>query len=52
MPGDLDGIDFANLVRKSWPGIRVLVTSGFHDGRLEALDEGIRFLPTPRRALE
>jgi YesN/AraC family two-component response regulator len=52
MPGDLDGIDLANLVRKSWPGIRVLVTSGFHDGRLADLDEAVRFLPKPWRALD
>jgi len=49
MPG-MNGREFARKVRAIWPGIRILVTSGFtedsivHDGKL---DEGFHLLPKP-----
>jgi CheY-like chemotaxis protein len=52
MPGQLDGVALANFVTKNWPNIRVLVTSGFDDGRRQQLAEGVRFLPKPWRALD
>jgi DNA-binding NtrC family response regulator len=52
MPGRMDGVDLANLVAASWPDIRVLVTSGFDDGRAGALPKGIKFMQKPWRALD
>jgi CheY-like chemotaxis protein len=52
MPGRMDGVDLANLVVRSWPDIRVLVTSGFDDGRARALPKGIKFMQKPWRALD
>jgi DNA-binding NtrC family response regulator len=50
MPGAMDGVDLARLVRHRWPKIRVLVTSGYDDGRRAKLPSGIRFLQKPWKA--
>jgi DNA-binding NtrC family response regulator len=46
-PGDLDGLQLANLVRESWPDVRVIVTSG---GGVVAAKDVMppgRFMPKP-----
>ena len=48
MPGDLTGIDLARLVRREWPSIDVVLTSGYADAD-DALDE-FPFIPKPYRA--
>jgi CheY-like chemotaxis protein len=50
MPGDLTGIDLARLVRREWPSIDVILTSGYADAE-EGLDE-FPFIHKPYRALE
>jgi CheY-like chemotaxis protein len=47
MPGDLDGIALAGLVRRRWPRVRLLVTSGALPIEDVALPAGGRFLPKP-----
>lgn len=44
MPGRLDGLDLARIVRARWPGLPVLVTSG--SVRPEAREIS-RFIPKP-----
>ena len=45
-PGEIDGLTLAQIVRKRWPEIGIIVTSG---SRLSAheLPSGARFLPKP-----
>lgn len=47
MPGWQDGIDLAMLIREQHPHIGVVITSGYHDRKIEALDHCVRFLPKP-----
>ena len=49
MPGDLDGLELANLVRERWPKVRLIVTSG--GGQVGAGDvrPPARFFPKPYR---
>jgi PAS domain S-box-containing protein len=35
MPGPLDGIGLARLVREKWPGVKIVFTSGFPGARLD-----------------
>jgi CheY-like chemotaxis protein len=47
MPGAMDGLKLAHFVRRRWPPIKIIATSGhhkFHDGDLP---EGGLFLPKP-----
>jgi DNA-binding NtrC family response regulator len=50
MPGAMDGVDLARLVRDRWPNIRILVMSGYDEGRRAKLPPGIRFLQKPWKA--
>lgn len=52
MPGDLDGIDLAELVHERWPDIRLIVTSGRSDAPPRPLPDEGRFLPKPYRLSE
>lgn len=47
MPGRQDGIDLARIVRKEHPHIGVVITSGYHDHQVDAVDHCVRFLPKP-----
>jgi len=52
MPGEMSGGDLAQAVRSRWPGVKVLLTSGFPQGLLEAsgkVPEGISLLSKPYR---
>lgn len=50
MPGKLNGIDLANLIRKSYPNVQVLLTTGYVEDL--ALVEGIDLLHKPYRAAD
>lgn len=47
MPGSMDGLKLAAAVRRCWPPIKIIATSGHVDVRSEDLPEGDRFLPKP-----
>ncbi len=47
MPGDLDGLRLAALVRDRWPPIKIIVTSGKHRLSCEDLPVKGRFIPKP-----
>ncbi|WP_291870001.1 response regulator [Bradyrhizobium sp.] len=47
MPGSLDGLKLARLVRDRWPPIMIIATSGHLTGRDVDLPEGGVFLPKP-----
>jgi CheY-like chemotaxis protein len=47
MPGSIDGLRLAHLVRNRWPPIKIIATSGQLRLRDYELPEGGRFLPKP-----
>ncbi len=50
MPGDLTGIDLARLVKREWPAIQVLLTTGYVDG--DETIEDLDLLYKPYRAAD
>lgn len=52
MPGRLDGLALTALVARSWPSIRVLVTSGGSSVDTALLPSCARFIPKPWRATD
>jgi len=49
MPGEIDGLGLARLVRRRWPDVGVIVTSGKMRPAPGDLPEGVRFLSKPYR---
>jgi len=55
MPGGLDGVELARIASERWPSLKIVLTSGFPQARL---DEGygtlglIRLLSKPYRKEE
>lgn len=47
MPGSMDGLALAMLVRARWPDIRVVVTSGGKPTNLDDLPDDIAFFQKP-----
>lgn len=47
MPGTMDGLRLASLVRDRWPPIRLILTSGKALPAGEALPEDCTFIPKP-----
>lgn len=47
VPGQLDGVDLANIVYKKWPHINVVLTSGYDGDCLVKLDHPAPFLHKP-----
>ncbi len=47
MPGSMDGIELARLVRTRWPEIALVVTSGDELSETVRLPSGVRFLRKP-----
>src|SRR5581483_3004532 len=50
MPGGMSGIELAEAARARWPGLRVLLTSGFPEARLRGTGypaDGVRLLSKP-----
>jgi len=52
LPGLIDGVDLARLVRAHWPQVDVIVTSGDPGDRIERLPDGVVYLQKPWRALD
>src|SRR5690348_15956781 len=52
MPGQIDGVKFARLIRDRWPAIAVLVTSGKTRLVESDLPNGARFVPKPYLAFQ
>jgi CheY-like chemotaxis protein len=48
----MDGVELARIVKRDWPWIRVLVTSGNPGDRLDELPRGARYMQKPWRALD
>jgi CheY-like chemotaxis protein len=52
MPGSMDGLKLAHAIRKRWPPIELILTSGhFHLGDDDVPERG-RFFPKPYRDQE
>jgi CheY-like chemotaxis protein len=47
MPGSIDGLRLAHLVKNRWPPIKIITTSGHFRVRDDELPEGCRFLSKP-----
>jgi CheY-like chemotaxis protein len=47
MPGSMDGLKLAAAVKRRWPPIKIVATSGLVEIPLDDLPEGGRFLPKP-----
>jgi CheY-like chemotaxis protein len=47
MPGSMNGLELAQLVRDRWPKVRLLLTSGHHHIAGDALPEHGRFVRKP-----
>ena len=47
MPGSMDGLRLAHAVRKRWPPIELIVTSGYFNAHDADLPERARFFPKP-----
>ena len=44
MPGGLDGVDLARIAIEKWPTLKVVLTSGFPEARIEIDSEMLRIL--------
>jgi len=49
MPGPIDGVTLAHSIRQRWPGLPVVLTSGFSEAADAAGREGWRLLAKPYR---
>lgn len=49
MPGDHDGLALAGEIKRSWPSIRIVITSGKIRPLDSDLPDGSLFLPKPYR---
>jgi DNA-binding NtrC family response regulator len=52
MPGGIDGIELAGLVKKRWSHIRVAISADVGDIPGRRVVEGVHLLPKPWRALD
>jgi DNA-binding NtrC family response regulator len=52
MPGRLNGLDLVEIVSRTWPAIRILVTSGGTLVNPSILPHCARFVPKPWRAAD
>ena len=49
MPGSMDGLKLAHAIRRRWPPIELILTSGHFDIKDDELPERGRFFPKPYR---
>ncbi|WP_052002929.1 ATP-binding protein [Microvirga sp. BSC39] len=52
MPGGMDGLDLARIVRERWPAIPILLATGYSDSVERAVGEGFPILSKPYRSSE
>ncbi len=52
MPGDLNGVDLARIIRKEHPSLPVLLATGYSSVAQAAMDEGFTILRKPYDAAE
>jgi CheY-like chemotaxis protein len=52
MPGSMDGLKLAHVVRNRWPPVKIIVTSGRERLTEEELPEGGRFFAKPYNVKE
>jgi CheY-like chemotaxis protein len=55
MPGGLDGVELSRIARERWPNLKIVLTSGFPQARVEGntdMDIGLRLLSKPYRREE
>jgi CheY-like chemotaxis protein len=52
MPGSMDGLKLAQAIRKRWPPIELIITSGHVDANEKEIPERGRFFPKPYRDQE
>ena len=52
MPGSMDGLKLAHAIRKRWPPIELIITSGHFDLNEKEIPERGRFFPKPYRDQE
>jgi DNA-binding NtrC family response regulator len=52
LPGAMDGLDLAREAKVRWPHLTVVLTSGNAGHRLQALPEGVVYMPKPWQANE
>ena len=52
MPGSMDGLKLAHYVRRRWPPVKIIITSGQVSVDEESLPVGAVFLPKPYDASE
>ncbi len=47
MPGSMDGLALAAIIRRRWPQIQVVVTSGQRPSKAAGLPDGVAFFQKP-----
>lgn len=47
MPGSMDGLKLAAAIRKRWPPIKIIVTSGYRTPEVDALPADALYFPKP-----
>jgi two-component system NtrC family sensor kinase len=52
MPGDLNGVDLARIIRREHPSLPVLLATGYSSVAQAAMDEGFTILRKPYDATE
>ncbi|KAB1072159.1 response regulator [Methylobacterium planeticum] len=52
LPGAMDGLSLAQTVEARWPDVRVIVTSGYDEGRNARMPEHAVFMQKPWRAFD
>jgi CheY-like chemotaxis protein len=50
MPGELNGLDLARIVRSRWPELPILLATGYSEAGGRASQEGFTLIPKPYRA--
>ena len=49
MPGDMNGLDLARLIRRRWPSLPVVLATGYNEAAGNPEDEGFPLLRKPYR---
>src|SRR5215813_5459094 len=52
MPGSMDGLRLAQVIRHRWPPVALIVTSGKTDGLERDLPTGGKILPKPYQSVQ